>query len=59
MILKLEDEIEVVRQQMIVAANSEGLSGDLTIQLSRELDELINYYNAQKRAGNLRAKAGN
>jgi hypothetical protein len=55
MIWKLEDEIEVVRQQMIDAANSEGLSGDVTIELSRKLDELINYYDAQKRTKSLRA----
>lgn len=55
MVWKLEDEIEIIRQQMIDAANFEGLSADVTMELSRKLDELINHYDDQRRTKNSEA----
>ncbi len=48
MVWKLEDEIEHIRQQMIDAANFEGLSAAVTMELSQKLDELINHYEIQR-----------
>lgn len=57
MVWKLEDEIEHIRQQMIDAANFEGLSAAVTMELSQKLDELINHYEIQRTKKNFEASS--
>ncbi|MED1201889.1 aspartyl-phosphate phosphatase Spo0E family protein [Heyndrickxia acidicola] len=42
---KLSNQIENKRAELIELAAEEGLKSDLTIQLSQELDRLLNQYN--------------
>lgn len=40
----LVDQLEEVREQMIQRASEHGLADETTIQLSKELDQLLNQY---------------
>ena len=50
----LEEEIEYVRVKMMDMADKEGLAADQTMELSRELDRLLNQFQMeqQKCVGN-------
>lgn len=42
--LSLEEEIELMREAMVGAADKDGLTSDETIEFSRKLDNLINQF---------------
>ncbi|MER2090822.1 MAG: aspartyl-phosphate phosphatase Spo0E family protein [Sporosarcina sp.] len=44
----LEEQIEMIREEMMSAAIKNGLKDDETIRFSRKLDSLINQYEEQK-----------
>ena len=48
-----EVEIELVRQQLIRAAQQNGMHAEETIELSRQLDSLINEYDKKKEKNKL------
>lgn len=45
----LEEKIELLRVEMINAANTKGLTADETIGASRKLDNLMDQYEEQKK----------
>ena len=46
--LSLEEEIELMREAMVGAADKDGLTADETIEFSRKLDNLINQYHRRR-----------
>ena len=44
----LEEEIEYVRVKMMDMADKEGLAADQTMELSRELDRLLNQFQREQ-----------
>lgn len=44
----LEEEIELMREAMVGAAEKEGLTADETIEFSRKLDNLINQFDRRR-----------
>lgn len=44
----LEEEIEMMREAMMGAADKEGLIADETLELSRKLDSLMNQFDKRK-----------
>jgi len=46
--LSLEDEIELMREAMVGAADKDGLTADETIEFSRKLDNLINQFDRRR-----------
>ncbi len=51
--LSLGEEIELMREAMVGAADKYGLTADETIELSRKLDNLINQFDRQRDLKNL------
>ncbi len=46
--LSLEEEIELMREAMVDAADRDGLTADATIEFSRKLDNLINQFDRRR-----------
>lgn len=46
--LSLEEEIELMREAMVGAADKDGLTADETIEFSRKLDNLINQFDRRR-----------
>ncbi|WP_342512773.1 aspartyl-phosphate phosphatase Spo0E family protein [Sporosarcina sp. FSL K6-1522] len=44
----LEEEIEYIRAKMMDTADKEGLTADQTMELSRELDRLLNQFQTEQ-----------
>ncbi|MEK5040885.1 aspartyl-phosphate phosphatase Spo0E family protein [Sporosarcina sp. FSL K6-3457] len=44
----LEEEIELMREAMMDAADKDGLTADETIEFSRKLDSLINQFDKRR-----------
>lgn len=44
----LEEEIELMREAMVDAADKDGLTSEETIEFSRKLDSLINQYDRRR-----------
>ncbi|WP_203246057.1 Spo0E family sporulation regulatory protein-aspartic acid phosphatase [Sporosarcina beigongshangi] len=44
----LEEEIEMLREAMMGAADKEGLTADETLEFSRKLDSLMNQFDRNK-----------
>ncbi len=48
MVQSLEEEIEQLREAMLIVADEMGLTADETLEISRQLDRLINQLEALK-----------
>ncbi|MCG7334239.1 aspartyl-phosphate phosphatase Spo0E family protein [Sporosarcina sp. ACRSM] len=48
MVQSLEEEIEQLREAMLIVADQMGLTADETLEVSRQLDRLINQLEALK-----------